>query len=124
MASQRSSFHASDLARMRCLKTVALCATYKNACVCCRSLNFGVLRNLKKTCRFVSGISHITNSHAIRTRVLWYLVQAEEYVENNVFVNQKSQLKINNDKEITCDRIELVIVLWKMTMVERMNAGL
>lgn len=40
------------------------------------------------------------------------------------FVNEKSQLNIYNDKEMTCDRIEFVIVQWKMTMVERMNTGL
>lgn len=91
--------------------------------MCCRSSNFGVLRNLHNTCRFVTGISHSQRSRN-RHKSACCVLRAEEYVENNLFVNQKSSLNLYNDKEMTCDRIEFVIVQWKMTLVERMNTGL
>lgn len=64
------------------------------------------------------------NVHAIVTKVHVVCLEPKNMSKTMYFVNEKSQLNIYNDKEMTCDRIEFVIVQWKMTLVERMNTGL
>lgn len=64
------------------------------------------------------------NVHAIVTKVHVVCLEPKNMSKTMYFVNEKSQLNIYNDKEMTCDRIEFVIVQGKMTMVERMNTGL